>query len=398
MIRRAAATSDLPHLVAFALIHAAAAAVRPTVSYRALELGAGAGAIGVIGGAFAVLSLLAAIPVGARIDRKGERLYFMVGAATVLAATLLNAVAGSVVLLIVTQSLLGFGHMATGLAIQTVTAAGPVHLRDNRFARMSVAASAGQFLGPLAAGAMLEREEGFAGLDAIPAVFLLSAVVTVVAAGIAWKAPAWSRGSATGKAGGRSLTQALGMVRIPGMMPALATSVAVITTFDILVAYLPVLGEENGISPAFIGLVLSIRAAFSVLSRLVVGGMIRRLGRRLTLALNVVMSALALIGMGFISATAVLAVLGAVVGFGLGLSQPITTAWVSDRAPEGQMGSALALRLAGNRLGQLAIPAAVGLLAGIAGTAMVFVASGLSLLGSAWWMRNAPLGPVTPTK
>ena len=59
--------SDVPHLIAFALIHATVAGTRPTVSYRALDLGAGAGMIGLIGGSFAALSLVAAIPIGSRM-------------------------------------------------------------------------------------------------------------------------------------------------------------------------------------------------------------------------------------------------------------------------------------------------------------------------------------------
>ncbi|SCK56348.1 hypothetical protein YWIDRAFT_03293 [Streptomyces sp. SceaMP-e96] len=52
-------------------------------------------------------------------------------------------------------------------------------------------------------------------------------------------------------------------------------------------------------------------------------------------------------------------------------------------APERARSTALALRLTGNRLGQVAAPAGAGLLAGVAGTAAPFVLLGGLLLASA---------------
>jgi hypothetical protein len=57
--------------------------------------------------------------------------------------------------------------------------------------------------------------------------------------------------------------------------------------------------------------------------------------------------------------------------------------WVVALAPEDSRGSALGLRLAGNRLGQLTVPGLAGLLAGAAGIAPVFYLLGAVLAGSA---------------
>ena len=46
----------------------------------------------------------------------------------------------------------------------------------------------------------------------------------------------------------------------------------------------------------------------------------------------------------------------AVLGLGLGIGQPLTMSWLSAQAPAGQRGRALALRLAGNRVGQVVLP------------------------------------------
>jgi hypothetical protein len=52
-------------------------------------------------------------------------------------------------------------------------------------------------------------------------------------------------------------------------------------------------------------------------------------------------------------------------------------------APAAARSTALALRLTGNRLGQVAAPAAAGLVAGVAGTAAPFVMLGALLVAAA---------------
>ena len=55
-------------VIAFACTQGAVSMARPAVSYRALALGADERAIGVIAGAFALLPLFAAVPLGRRTD------------------------------------------------------------------------------------------------------------------------------------------------------------------------------------------------------------------------------------------------------------------------------------------------------------------------------------------
>lgn len=377
------------HLVAYVCVMAAVAAVRPTVSYRALELGADPALIGVIGGAFAALPLLVAIPLGSVIDRRGERMFFLVGTLVIGAAAVADASTAAVILLPAAQALLGLGHLCAALATQTLTARGSVRDRDRRFARMAVAASFGQLGGPLLAGWILEQPAP-GGMQPTVAVFVAALGLALVAGILGWTVPRPPSDEEVPSPTGPP-TRILGMIRLDGMREALVTSIAILTASDILIAYLPVLGEEIGISPGFVGILLSIRAGAAIGSRLVVGQMIDRVGRRVTLAANVVLAGVSMAAMTTTSSSILLAVLSATLGFGLGLGQPITAAWVSGRAPPGRVSAALALRLSGNRLGQLVLPATIGALAGLAGTALVFLTAAGGLVGSALWVRTAPL-------
>ncbi|MEJ7748951.1 MAG: hypothetical protein WKF56_06590, partial [Candidatus Limnocylindrales bacterium] len=73
----------------------------------------------------------------------------------------------------------------------------------------------------------------------------------------------------------------------------------------------------------------------------------------------------------------------AVAGMTLGVAQPMTMAWVAARATASARGTALSLRLLGNRVGQVIIPLAAGALAAVTGTAGVVAAAGMTVAVSA---------------
>ena len=123
---------------------------------------------------------------------------------------------------------------------------------------------------------------------------------------------------------------------------------------------------------------LSVRAVFSMISRLGLGRLSRTLGRtRLmlwSLALSTVSLALAAIPMPVWLLFIVLAALG----LGLGIGQPLTMSWLTTQAPAGQRGRALALRLAGNRIGQVVLPSAVGVVAaGLGASGVLLTCAGV---------------------
>jgi hypothetical protein len=65
------------------------------------------------------------------------------------------------------------------------------------------------------------------------------------------------------------------------------------------------------------------------------------------------------------------------IGAGLGIGQPMTMAWVASLAEPGARATAMSVRMIGNRLGQVALPAAAGGMAAVAGVGGVLTATGL---------------------
>jgi MFS family permease len=167
---------------------------------------------------------------------------------------------------------------------------------------------------------------------------------------------------------------------IRGVTPSIIAGVAVLTSIDLLIAYLPAYGEFRGIEPGTIGLILGTQAAGAVLSRLFMVRLIDRLGRRRTLALSMLAPTFGLLLVPLTGHVPLLFALVLVAGLGLGLGQPLSLSLVVAEVEEHLRGTAIGLRLTSNRLGQMVLPAVVGGIAGSAGVGGIFTASG-TLLG-----------------
>jgi predicted MFS family arabinose efflux permease len=82
----------------------------------------------------------------------------------------------------------------------------------------------------------------------------------------------------------------------------------------------------------------------------------------------------------------------------------MTIAWVANRSPRSERGTALGVRITGNRVALLVVPTLMGAVAGAAGIAAIFVVVGIALaVGAGVAFRtpfDAPIdgadGPVEP--
>jgi len=379
--------------------------LRPIVSYRALALGAGPVELGVIAACFGVLSLIIAIPAGRWADRFGETWFMVGGTAVMIVASLLLATSQSLVFFGIAMALLGAGQIVAAVGVQTLIAnGGAPNGRDTRFAAQTVNASIAQFLAPAATGFLVAGAMQAAGtpngtvtVASTNGVFWLGAALAVVgtfAALSLWRWPpaqhAHHDTPPAIAAAQDPLGTSLGRIaRTPGLPQALLASLAALSSIDIIIAYLPVYGEYFGISVESVGLLLAVRGVASIASRSLMVPLRNRFGR-----CRVLIGAMALPGLVLV----VLPLAGsnlpwlyaamAVVGFGLGLCQPMTMSWVAASVPTPLRGLAIGVRLSSNRFGQFVLPTAVGLLAGTAGVPAIFWTIGLLLAGSSLVVRR----------
>jgi MFS family permease len=367
-------------LATFLVTHAGSQLVRPMVSYRGLQLGLAPADLGWLAASFSLAPLLLALSIGRLVDRYGELRFVLGGNLLLLAAAFAIAVAPNVPALLVLYAAMGLGHLTMVVAVQGLVARGSDEgTYDRRFAHLALSASSGQLIGPalggLVAGSGSEAEVTMA--------LIVGAVLC--AAGLPCSAlirPPASIAAARRSGGASRDTQLLSILRMPGILRAILVSTTVLSAIDVIVAYLPALGEERLWTPAFVGGLLAVRAGASMASRIFLGAWSDRFGRRTLLAGSMAVAAACLVAMPLVTSEVGSVVLMAVGGFGLGIGQPVTMSWVAALASPGTRATALSVRLMGNRVGQMAVPVLAGVIAGSAGAGWVLGFTGLVVAGS----------------
>ncbi len=162
----------------------------------------------------------------------------------------------------------------------------------------------------------------------------------------------------------------------------MVSSVVTVTALDLLVIYLPALGAERQIDSSHIGLLLAARSVASLVSRVFYARLIFSVGRApLTLASMLGSAAGFLVLAAPLALPAMYAVLVAL-GFAMGIASTLTLSGVMFLAPPEACGTALTLRMTGNRVGQIVFPALAGAVAAATGVTGILLALGLGLAAS----------------
>lgn len=379
-------------VIAFSFAQGAVSMARPAVSYRALALGADERAIGVIAGVYALLPLFAAVPLGRRTDHGRCAPLLPVGVVLISGGCAMSGIADSLWAMAVWSGVMGLGHLCFVIGAQSLVARQSApHEQDRNFGHFTIGASLGQLVGPIAAGVLIGGRD-MAGTSALA--LLVAGAGGAVALTSLWRIERPTTAKSREEQGERARVRSI--LRARGVPAGIFISLAVLSATDILTAYLPVVGEHRGIAPSVIGLLLSLRAAATIACRLVLTPLLRLLGRTLLLTVTCLLAALLCAGIALPVPVWALALMLAVLGFCLGVGQPLSMTTVVQAAPEGARSTALALRLTGNRLGQVAAPASAGLVAGVAGVAAPFVMLAALLLLSAGVAVRTPKRPEGP--
>jgi MFS family permease len=356
------------------MVHTVIGIIRVTTSYRTIELELPIVWLGVISASFALLPVFSAVALGRFIDRGNDARAAWIGAALIL----LSAVGfwawspGGLQLLAFTVAL-GFGHMFCMashqmLAVRSANMRG----RETAFGHYMVAVSTGQGLGPFVVGWL----GGSATVPATGYLFGIGTIAAVLFLAVALLLRPAPKSS--GGAPGSPVVSVGTLMRMPGMGAVLMASVVTVTSLDLLVVYLPLIGAERHVDARDIGMLLAIRSVAALVARAFYARLIVLLGRRRLTLVSIAVAA---------AAFAVLAVPSLplmylsiiTVGLGLGIATTTTLSGVVDMAPAEARGTALSLRITGNRVGQVLVPFLASLIAVAAGTAGILLVIALTL-------------------
>jgi MFS family permease len=364
-------------LISSAITQGAIYVIRPMMTYRALELDATASTIGFIAAIYALFPVLLALTFGRMVGRVGEGRFIIFGTFFIGVSAAILLFADSLTILAIGAALSGLAHLACMVGGQTMVALkSPTDKYEEHFGRYTFSASLGQMLGPILATLVA----GSTGVipKSTSAAFALALALSALAMVpvISWRNDAptvVARKEETG-----TLRAASNLLQKPGMFAAVFMSLAISSTADILVVFLPLYGNENQFSAFSIGVIISIRAATSMASRYFLGRLSARYSTKQLLVTSNAISVVACAAMAFAPNPWVLGAIVFVAGFSLGVGQPLTMSLISQLTVPEERALAVSTRLTGNRLGQFVIPAGAGLLAAGSGTGAVFI--GLSIL------------------
>jgi MFS family permease len=369
--------------------------VRPVTSYKLLALGADGSTVALVTAAYAVVPLFVALPLARLTDRRPRLLRLVQGSALVLAAgAVVVALSADVWAVALGTVVLGLGHLLFTISGQAAIARYSTDDElDQGFGWFTASYSVGQAVGPLLGGLLVgtgsvEAAGRLADIDTalwVGSALALAALPVLMLPmrrlPVARRTPEAERGVGARAPVGQVL-------RVRGVGSAMFASMALLATMDIVIAFLPVVGERAGVSPVVVGWLLAVRGAAGIASRVLLPALTRRVDRRALLIASVTGAGLSLAFAPVVIRDYLLAgLLLAVGGFFLGLGQPLTMTLISTRVPVRWRSQALAVRLMGNRIGQVAFPLLAGLVVaplGPAGaiwlTCTVLVCSGVEQL------------------
>jgi MFS family permease len=364
-------------LFSSAITQGAIYVVRPMMTYRALELDASAATIGFIAAVYALFPVLLALTFGRLVGRVGEGRFVITGTFFIGVSAAILLFANSLAILAIGAALSGLAHLACMVGGQTMVALkSPSNKYEENFGRYTFSASLGQMVGPILATLVA----GSTGVlpKSTSAAFALALALSALAMipVISWRSDAPTVVAQKNNAG--TLQAARHLLRRPEMFAAIFMSLVISSTADILVVFLPLLGNENQYSAFAIGAIISIRAATSMASRFFLGNLSKRFSTRKLIISSNAISVVTLAAMAFAPNVWILGVIVAITGFSLGVGQPLSMSLISQLSIPEERALAVSTRLMGNRLGQFVIPAGAGLLAAGSGTDAVFLA--LSIL------------------
>ncbi|MFB4168278.1 MFS transporter [Virgibacillus sp. JSM 102003] len=367
-------------LVCQALFSIALRGSRPIVSLYADMMGASPLIIGLLLSSFALLPMLFAIQAGKWLDKFGAKRIALFGSVGMLISLTLPVIYPTLSMLFVNQFIIGISHVCVLVSLQKTIGNLPGN-RDFLIASFSIAGSIGEFIGPFFTGVLFEQS-GFR------VTFFVMVIIVLITTLVVTMLPAKNKED-TGESSKSSekKSSTLSMLKQVNLRKALIISGLVLYSKDLFVGYFPVYGNNIGLSPSQIGLIISLVSGMAVVVRMLQFTLVKKFGRSLVLLSTLMLSGIAFLLVPTSTSMISLSIFALMLGAGLGLGQPLSIVYTLNVSPVPRHGEVLGLRLTFNRGSQFVAPFVFGAISQVAGIAPVFYLSGAFLLIGSYFTR-----------
>ncbi len=386
-------TPELARLIlAQVCLHACMAGTRMSAPLLALREGYSPAAVGVLLALFALTQVFLALPAGRFADRHGLRRPVSYGVLAAMAGAG-AAVAFPVFPVLCLAALLTGG--ATGVATIALQrhvgrAAGGVLQLRKVFSWLAIGPAISNFVGPFSAGLLIDHAGTSPGsLTGYRAAFFLMALLPVVT---------WFLVRQTHElpallaANDGTRPKAWDLLREPMFRRLMGVNWLLSSCWDVHTFVVPVLGFERGISASVIGSILGAFALAAAVIRLLMPWLAAHLKEWKVLAGSMLATALLFAVYPFMRSALGMGICSVMLGFSLGMVQPMIMSMLHQITPEARHGEALGLRLMAINASSVLMPMLFGSAGALVGIAGVFWATGALVgVGSrlAWLLRDS---------
>jgi MFS family permease len=375
-------------------LHASMAAMRLAAPLYALRQGQSAMAVGALLALFALTQVFLSIPAGRYADRHGLRR--PIGWAVLVAClgTSAAVIAPGMLTLGLAALCLGGAMGVSAIALQRHVgrmARDTTELK-RAFSFLSIGPAFSNFLGPVAAGLLIDYASvpwgGTSGdSNGFRAAFLLSALLPLCT----WL---WIRHAeelpASPHPVGRTGEQVMQVVRSAPMRRLLLVNWLLSSCWDVHTFVVPVLGHERGLSASVIGTILGAFAVAAVAVRLVLPVLAERLREWVVITAAMLCTAALFAIYPLMQSPWSMGLCSVLLGVVLGTVQPMMMSTLHQITPEHLHGQAIAVRLMAINLSSVFMPMLFGSAGAVVGVSVVFWTLGVMVgAGSrlAWRMR-----------
>jgi MFS family permease len=338
-------------------------AARVVLILYALELGAPASAVGVLGGLLFLFPLLLSWPIGALADRTGARglLLFaaVCGAASLVLPYFVRTLPAFYAAAALNGLALAFFHVTLQNLIGTLSRPED---RARNFSNFSLTGAVTNFTGPLIAGFSIDNLGHAPACLVIASQSVLAIVLLLV----------WGRVFPPGRPHAPVDAGAAHALRDREVWRMLFASGLVQLGTDIFQFYLPIYGHSIGLSASAIGAVLATLAVAAFVVRLFLARLVKRVRGETLLAWVFFMGAIGFALVPFSGSALVLGGIAFFFGLGMGIGIPLTVILMFSRSAEGRSGQTLGLRLTANNFVRVTGPIVFGAVGSAFGLPVVF--------------------------
>ncbi|WP_341905131.1 MFS transporter [Polaromonas sp. YR568] len=384
-------TRELMRLIlAQVCLHACMAGTRLAAPLLALREGYSPAAVGVLLALFALTQVFLALPAGRFADRHGLKrpIHYSVIAAVLGASA---AVAFPVFPVLCLAALLTGG--ATGAAVIALqrhvgrATSGAMQLRQV-FSWLAIGPAVSNFVGPFCAGLLIDHAGAAPGsITGYRAAFLLMALLPLVS----WFMVRHTTELPPVETASGPQPRAWDLLRDASFRRLMMVNWFLSSCWDVHTFVVPVLGFERGISASVIGTILGAFAIAAALIRMVMPLIAAHLSEWKVLA-GAMLATAVLFGIYPLMDSALgMGICSVLLGFALGMVQPMVMSMLHQITPEARHGEALGLRLMAINASSVLMPILFGTAGALVGIAAVFWATG-AVVGAgsrlAWQLRN----------